>query len=213
MMKNTEWGAVAYLSSSKYGKIDKSGNIVRVFNNPYYNNKTDYCSPITGLSGGTATQFNIGTTEDLYTYNTSQGCEASTTGNVYGVYDMAGGSWEYTAAIFKSATSNNDISILFEDKNKKYVDQYTSNTGTQEDFFGNTIKYGDAVYETSVKGNWSKGNWDGTYASFPSLEYPMFNRGGRVPFGETNGIFAYGSFTGTAEKNFSFRPVLVYSLN
>ena len=101
MMKNTEWGAVAYLSSSKYGKIDKSGNIVRVFNNPYYNNKTDYCSPITGLSGGTATQFNIGTTEDLYTYNTSQGCEASTTGNVYGVYDMAGGSWEYTAAIFK----------------------------------------------------------------------------------------------------------------
>ena len=52
MIKNTEWGAVAYLSSSKYGKTDSSGNRVRVYNNPYYNNTTNY-SPITGLAGKT----------------------------------------------------------------------------------------------------------------------------------------------------------------
>ena len=42
MMKNTEWGAVAYLSMSVYGKNGE------VWNNPYYNNTTN-ASPITGL--------------------------------------------------------------------------------------------------------------------------------------------------------------------
>lgn len=44
MIKNTEWGAVAYLSRSVYGINSE------VWNNPYYNNTTNY-SPITGLCG------------------------------------------------------------------------------------------------------------------------------------------------------------------
>lgn len=65
MIKNTEWGAIAYLSSSIYGKTDENGNRKRIYNNPYYNNITNY-SPITGLSGKIATQKNNGTTNDIY---------------------------------------------------------------------------------------------------------------------------------------------------
>lgn len=81
LMKNTEWGAVAYLSMSQYGK-----NSI-VYNNPYY--KADQ-STITGLAGSNPTQTNNGTTTDLHIYNTTGGINASTTGNVYGIYDMAG---------------------------------------------------------------------------------------------------------------------------
>ena len=150
MMKNTEWGAVAYLSSSKYGKTDTSGNRVRVYNNPYYNNITNY-SPITGLAGATATATSVVAT-NLYVYNTQEGVEASTTGNVYGVYDMVGGAWEYVAAIYKGGTSNDNRSELWEEANSKYVDQYTETTGSQSTYYGNIDKYGDAVYETSSSG-------------------------------------------------------------
>ena len=34
-------------------------------------------------------------------YNTEKGVKASTTGNVYGIYDMSGGSWERVAAYNK----------------------------------------------------------------------------------------------------------------
>lgn len=72
LMKNTDWGAVTYLTLSKYGKGGEPDN------NPY-NNKT----------GGI----------DFYT-NQSQ----STTGNITGIYDMVGGSWEYVMGIHESKT-------------------------------------------------------------------------------------------------------------
>ncbi len=76
MIKNSEWGAVAYLSKSKYGK--ESQEI-------WINNRYNY---LTGCSGNSpdAGQ-NIGTTDD---YKSEQGVKASTTGNVYGIYDMNG---------------------------------------------------------------------------------------------------------------------------
>ena len=58
-------------------------------------------------------------------YNEIGGGNASTTGNVYGVYDMAGGAWEYVAGIYTGGTSNNNRSKLLEDSNAKYVDKYT----------------------------------------------------------------------------------------
>ena len=68
MVKNSEWDAVALLSSSKYG------------NKKITNNN----SSITGKAG------------IEYDYNVlSKGEAASTTGNVYGIYDMAGGKREY----------------------------------------------------------------------------------------------------------------------
>lgn len=63
VIKNTEWGAIAYLAHSKYGVCQ--------------NNKCE-------------------TIESNSTYNAGYNEKDSTTRNIYGVFDMAGGAIEYT---------------------------------------------------------------------------------------------------------------------
>ena len=86
-MKNTEWGAVAYLSQSTCGKGSKI----------WVNNGGSY---ITGATGNTAVASqNTGVDTN---YTSQQGVQASSNGNVTGIYDMAGGAWEYTASYLKN---------------------------------------------------------------------------------------------------------------
>ncbi len=106
MMKNSEWGAVAYLQHSKYG----SHTSVRINNNSNY--LTGYAArqePTTGYTGTNVLCSNTpdacneygGVTSpgDDGTYNTNYfnkaSVVASTTGNYTGIYDMSGGAWEY----------------------------------------------------------------------------------------------------------------------
>ena len=206
MMKNTEWGAVAYLSSSVYGKNGK------VWNNPYYYNQTS--APITGLCINESNGYE-NSTEDItktYKYNEVGGGNASTTGNVYGVYDMAGGAWEYVAGIYTGATSNDDRSKLWDFNNSKYVDKYTETTGSQANYYGNTDKYGDAVYETSSSGDGNYG-WDSDHSYFLTSDAPVFMRGAHAGSGMLAGIFAFSGFPGDIvnANGISFRPVLTNS--
>ncbi|MCI8575765.1 MAG: hypothetical protein HFI09_04775 [Bacilli bacterium] len=89
MMKNTEWGAVAYLSHSKYGSMSS----VRINNNSNF--LTGYSAVNEPTCGYTATNEECnryGTTDDITkSWNTEIGYLASTTGNITGVYDMSGG--------------------------------------------------------------------------------------------------------------------------
>jgi len=104
MMKNTEWGAVAYLQHSAYGSRES----VRINNNSSY--ITGYAAKNEPTCGYT------GTNEDCnkycddgscnQPYNTSVGYTASTTGNITGVYDMSGGSWEYVMGVMLDETGN-----------------------------------------------------------------------------------------------------------
>ena len=211
MMKNTEWGACAYLSRSVYGINGE------VWNNPYYNNTTNY-SPITGLCGNETNGKNNATKimSNTVKYNEIGGGNASTTGNVYGIYDMAGGAWEYVAGIYKGTTSDNlgndtNRSNLWDSNNLKYVDQYTETTGSQSTYHGNTNKYGDAVYETSSSGSSNTGSWDSSYSHFPHSSYPVFKRGGLAYDGSDAGVFAFDGATGDAFTYVSFRPVVLSS--
>ena len=197
MMKNTEWGAVAYLSRSPYGKNSA------VYNNPYWNDKdyngTIYYSSITGLCG--KSQNYLTTTyndPNVYKYNTTEGKNASTTGNVYGVYDMAGGAWEYVAAVLSSKKSNGDR-YNFTNIDTKYYESYDS--------YDNS-KYGDAVYETST--NSEGGNsWDNDYSYFVLESDPVFLRGGRALNGGLAGVFAFYRVNGGTSALDCFRPCLV----
>ena len=206
MMKNTEWGAVAYLSRSVYGINSE------VWNNPYYNNTTNY-SPITGLCGNKTNGKDNATTSMSNTvkYNEIGGGNASTTGNVYGIYDMAGGAWEYVAGIYTGGASNDNRSNLWDSNNLKYVDQYTETTGSQSTYYGNTNKYGDAVYETSSSGDSNTGSWDSSYSNFPNSSHPVFKRGGLAYNGSSAGVFAFKNNAGGAYTNNSFRPVVLSS--
>ena len=91
MIKNMEWGAVAYLSHSKYGTTEKLG-----FNSYKYRK--------TGCGLQSDNEEVWGTS--CNSYNTEEGQRASTTGNVYGVYDMSGGTWEYVMGVMLDSTSN-----------------------------------------------------------------------------------------------------------
>ena len=86
LLKNSEWGAVAYLCYSKYGVVpqtNKSGhNVSGKWNYDLY----------TGQGPG------AGVNVKGYTDSDSQ--KASTTGNVTGIYDMNGGAYEYVAAYY-----------------------------------------------------------------------------------------------------------------
>ena len=206
MMKNTEWGACAYLSRSVYGINGE------VWNNPYYNNTTNY-SPITGLCGNETNGKDNATTimSNTVKYNEIGGGNASTTGNVYGIYDMAGGAWEYVAGIYTGGSSNDNRSKLWDSNNSKYVDKYTNTTDSESTYYGNTNKYGDAVYETSSSGTSLSGSWDSSYSYFPSSSSPVFVRGGRASIGSYAGVFAFSYFTGVANTSVSFRPVVLSS--
>ena len=144
-------------------------------------------------------------------YNEIGGGNASTTGNVYGIYDMAGGAWEYVAGIYTGGSSNDNRSKLWDSNNSKYVDKYTNTTDSQSTYYGNTNKYGDAVYETSSSGYSSTGSWDSSYSGFPLSSYPVFKRGGRASSGCYGGVFAFYYDTGGAFTDHSFRPVVLSS--
>ncbi len=213
MMKNTEWGAVAYLSRSVYGKNGE------VWNNPYYNNLTNN-SPITGLCGNESNGKDNGTTDITKTckYNEAGGENASTTGNVYGVYDMAGGAWEYVAGLLsnnKKNGNNTEKNNYYDFGNSntnpnRYFDWYAGTSSDRtENYNVNTNKYGDAVYEISSSGDSITASWDDSNSLFPFSSYPVFARGGHANDGSYSGVLEFASNTGGNYVFLSFRPVVL----
>ena len=106
MMKNTEWGAVAYLQHSKYG----SQKSVRINNNENY--ITGYASVVEPTCGYTGTNEDCNKYEstlpkvdgnDTVNYLNPTSVYASTTNNYSGIYDLSGGSWEYVMGVMLSS--------------------------------------------------------------------------------------------------------------
>jgi hypothetical protein len=216
LTKNREWGAVAYLSHSKYGKFD----------NPEYtgNNKEIYkhnsWAIYTGRSGGTPGGLGIGTPtldysiDGYYTYdgkcsmihpnlpppcnsgsvdqtltNKNLAFGASTTGNIYGAYDMVGGSWEYAMGNLNNSISNSGFISMPE---LKYYDLYLTTNGIK----------GDATNADGTNG-WYGDRRDSLHSSFPwSLRSCDYDEQGYC------GIFAYSSSQGAPHGVTSFRVVL-----
>ena len=130
MMKNTEWGAVAYLTWSKYGL---GLTDIRFNNNS--DSLTGYAAvnePTCGYTG-TKEQCNYyGTTEDVtQPYNTKVGYLASTTGNISGIYDMSGGSQEMIMAVMADKDGNL-ISGSNVENNSNFVGSFTFPLETDE---------------------------------------------------------------------------------
>ena len=184
MMKNDEWGAVAYLSKSKYGK---NAEVDINSDSSYY----------TGGGSGNAYVTNVG---------------QSTTGTVHGVYDMSGGAWEYVAAYVNNGNSNltnYGSSLVNGDAKTKNVYSKGSSDSRDNNYSANSGKYGDAVYETSANGNSSSSSWYGDFSYFPSTSIPFFGRGGDYNYGTVAGVFCFSSNNGISDSSGSFRPVLV----
>ena len=225
MMKNSEWGAVAYLSVSQYGMAPKRNT-----------NATQTDSKWYAYTGGTN-----------YKTNTEQ----STTGNITGIYDLNGGAWEYVAGFYNGGngylTNNGGTTIFNSNKTlkteyEKYWDKYEvgdlerAQTAADNDakkavaderYNGLKNIKGNAMYEV-IKGYYYIGknsnNQDAWIASDSTLGgtgyyngdvtymfnsfIPFLKRGGDWGSGSGSGVFCSSTYYGSAHNYYGFRPVL-----
>ena len=189
LMKNTEWGAIVYLAQSNYGIEGK----IEINNSDSF---------ITGASIG---ENAVGTQND---YTSELGVKASTTGNVYGVYDMSGGSWEYVAAYLNETSSaehygNSLINAQSYNKNVYQVGQENTKISHYE---ANSNVYGDAMYETS-NGAQQNNAWYSNNTEFADTASIFFLRGGMYNSGA--GVYSFSSTTNAVNAKYSFRPTLI----
>ena len=211
-MKNSEWALVSYLTQSKYGKIGNRN--FSTSNKEIYQNKSDQY--ITGCSYGSPSNENT----DYgcqYTYEKSpSGTGASTTGTIYGIYDMSGGAWEYMMGDYApggerhsgmNTTANSGYTGLLQDGTKitgkswledKYYDFYTSSDPLTA--CNGTSCISQALNETA--------GWYGDYTYMVTTQYSWSVRGGHCMYGLPAGVFCFSYAGGYSSGNGSFRLVL-----
>ncbi len=201
MMKNSEWGAAAYLSHSKYG----------VNREVYINNSSSYYTGRSGGNVGGKTPINktyanqISTVQwNSYGYYTWDGYllnygtntksstkdlskVASTTGNITGIYDMSGGTREHVMGYYSGASttwgasSSSNNAGFSSAPDSKYYDDYTTINALTACNGG--ICYGHGLSEVN--------GWYSDYANFVSANYPWFTRGGSYSDTSVAGVFDF----------------------
>ncbi len=222
MQKNMEWGAVTYLAYSEYGKYGNSlytGTYKRVYKNNYYtssnNNtfKTGYSGYSYNASSSTSNTVLYNDLTDLGSGKGYKGAGASTTGTIYGIYDMNGGAYDRTmgnmvnsSGNFSSSSAGFSTSPL-----EKYYDKYSYNSSDKSSQSVSRGKLGDATKEMSKGFTGSTGSWEGSYRYMPTSSDPWFYRGGSSVNSACFGLSNSSSGPGDAGSSISSRPVLVCS--
>lgn len=146
MLTNLEWGALVYLTYSKYGLCNADG-----CRDIYFNNSSGY---YTGRSFGNVFSGEAYNDFGNYSYDgyliNSDGTKsnvkdvsrvASNTGNISGVYDMVGGAYEYVMGVM---TTNLDIKDSLK---SNYCDIYSYGSNYNNQLAFNRTRLGDAIGE------------------------------------------------------------------
>ena len=207
-MKNSEWGAVAYLAQSSFGRNKTEITI----NSKNLNNSSKNIYAVTG-----------------YAESTANGVDASTTNNMSGIFDLSGCVWERTAGYITNGTDNLKYASSFvaittanasayQTLSTEYVTIYPYNsssdvnTNNYSAYLGKkstTYGFGDAVLEISISGANSTG-WNLDYSFYPYSVWPFFEYGGCCLNDINNtGSFAFSETSGGAGPDTGFRPVLL----
>lgn len=187
MMKNSEWAAIAYLTQSLYGRCTSSTSCIDVT----INNCSTYK---TGIAGDTVDASSSSTTctDSNNKYKGSKGVLASTTGNVYGIYDMVGGSFESIMGNYSSTIDASGFSSL---PAATYMNIYTTTDAYT------TAGLQHALEETS--------GWYGNTYAFPSSSNTWVSRSGYHLHGGVAGLFyTYNGHTGKAWETTTTRYTL-----
>ena len=136
------------------------------------------------------------------------GQQASTTGTIYGIYDMSGGAWEYVMGVFADANGN---------PGSGYASLYNSGfTGMLYD--GSTytgIAFPDSKYYNLYTGRSYEGHaldetvgWYSNLATFVDSWDPWFKRGGDYSYDADAAVFLFISDNGYSGGNYSSRLVI-----
>ena len=220
IITNYEWGAVTYLTNSKYGRCTNN-SCSKVEMNGYgvvvdgeYTNTLTGCGPIS--SGSTR----VGTTCNAY--NTTIGMTASTTGNITGVYDMSGGASEDVMANMSSTSGNYTFyssgsgfeDTWYSENNKKYLVTYAYGTTDKNQTAFNRGRLGDATSEIVLTANSDTGGWYSSFIQIPwdslnQTKWSWYTRGGTVQNPNGSGIFKSSRLDGSVWLDTTTRSILV----
>ncbi len=267
MLKNSEWGAITYLASSKYGAGTNNVSINSA-NPPSTSTDADGNSSRYGITGCGPSNINRSTTDyssvttstgetaDLpalssshiedplacgdvdHSYVGSIGQLASTTNNVYGIYDMSGGTYEHVMGNLTSYDdqSESDLTVYTRNPIKPpYIDLYKESLGfdysssddtkpawsystgvlSAMDYNNDVCAWGTcgghALHETKQYQSVSSGHqsWGDDFSSFVYSSFRWFQRGGNAYSGSSAGLFASGGGNGRSVNQYGFRSVLL----
>jgi len=192
MMKNMEWGAMAYLSHSEYGTCTNGS-----CNEITYNSNSSY------YTGGSSSK-----TAWASTY-----VKQSTTQNQYGVYDTSGGAWEYVMGNMTNSTTTATSQYFYSSSagftsppEDKYIDYYVYDASSYTTH--KRGKLGDATKETLTTFGGYTGGWNKDLAYFPHSTRSWLIRGGYPTNGGNAGAFAFYSGGGGTSSNNGSRAVV-----
>ena len=218
MVNNNDWGAATYLSASRYGsgfggvQINSQGQAHNVDGKDSHG--TTGCGPLASYNvnaysdgGSLGTQEACSKSNKQRAYNGKLGQLASTTGNITGIYDMSGGSWEYTAASHNTNLDSSNTSYFATAAHPPYVNTYNFSDPNSCTF---ATCGGQALYETNNGSNNGSHQWNGNYMYFVTSSIPWFGRGGYYDYGSGAGLFCASDSTGVAGNslNSAFRVAL-----
>ena len=140
---------------------------------------------------------------------------ASTTGNIYGVYDMSGGSWEYVMGVYgpeyPTIRSSGFGSTVFTGNTieSKYYDKYANSTNSKTNdgslSCNNGICYGHGISE--IKGSTTSNGWYGDTTDMVYSSGPWFLRGGEYSISANAGVFGRNLRDGNSSFGRSARVV------
>ena len=267
MLKNSEWGAITYLASSKYGAgtnnvsinsadpyTSADADITRPSSSYGYgitgcgpnniNRSTSWYSSVTTSAGETVNLPALSSShiEDPlacgdvdHSYIGDIGQLASTTNNVYGIYDMSGGTSEY---VMGNLTSYDDqsksyyLSYVRNPIKPPYVDLYKESLSfdstssddtnpawsysTSAQYYNNDVCTwgtcgGHSLHETKryqlVSDRYQ--SWGDDSSSFVYSNDRWFDRGGYAAFGSNAGLFGSDYSNGVSASGVGFRSVLL----
>ena len=164
-------------------------------------------------------------------YETELGSKSSTTGNIYGVYDMSGGAFEY---IMGNIVSNNESAMISGNSTSansgytgiiyssgiytsfvgnyvypegKYYDKYSFVTSYNQ---GIKSKLGDALKEVHNKENYG---WYNDFSYMVIRNYPWFIRGGYYNSVSNAGLLCSNRNSGSAVTSNSSRFIIILQNN
>ena len=190
MAKNSEWGAMAYLTESKYGR---NGTAVAQNSTNKITGQGDYIS-----------NTSQSTTNNVYgIYDTVGGAYEYTAGYVADNSQSYGNSFASKTPSDTKSKNNKETSTPYATVNAKvdsdiYTENYTANI--------NKV-FGDGIIETSTAGSGTT-SWHSAYSYFVGLGnsgyYPFFGRGGYYNDSDA-GSFGFSYYYGNRYGNGSFR--------
>lgn len=186
MVKNIEWGAAGMLAKA-------IGN-----QRPDRNSNSDYKT-------GYGLNSNIDNTGN-----------SSTTGNMTGIFDMVGNTYEYVASYVNNGHANlNTYSKALVDADPKYKEVFPKGSTDDRPNNYNAAKGmtdGMMIHETSTAGDSTSGwkNWDGVSANthFPYTDNPVFFRGGNYG-SSVAGLASFNYNSGNSSSIIGFRGCFV----